>query len=286
MRIAITSYFLPVIAAASLPAYAQAPDYVLFSEYSTKSESIDDSGSSSSSGHTSIAERIVSSDAEGVVIEYSMLGDPSEIRGNAIWMFPALVSIAPDGSKTLQNPDEIKTRVDEWLVDTGWSREICSSYFFTWTAQQVLCEPEAVIEEIEAYGMRPGTISTGAIIHLPHHGVSITLREAGSSEGYTRFEGTAAVDPVFVREAAIKTDLAVAEMSGQALSLAEATAQNAKLDASGTITIEVTVDSQGLVWKRVETVNAVVKSHRFGDERRESNAVVSRLHYSEWEDVR
>ena len=200
------------------PALADTPPtYLLSGEYETNSENVDGSGNSSSRGRTNVAERVVAESDAGTVLEYYLPGNPEDIRGAAMWMFPAQILAGVDGSKQLLNSAELDQRLEDWLVLAELTREECGRWLFTWTAVQVECDPEAVVTEIESLGTRPGQLADGTQLTVKGAATPITLHESASLNGRRCFSGTAPVDPDAVRLSEAKAQVVVAEISGETL---------------------------------------------------------------------
>lgn len=276
---------LPLAAAIIVyPAVAQ--DYVLSLEYETKSEGLVELASrSSSSGRQTLAERVITETQAGSEIEYSIPGPSDEIRGNAKWMFPVRVLVAPDGTKTILNQGDLSTRLDAWLSEAEWTREVCSRWLFTWTAIQVRCDPQAAIESVEAYGMRPGRVAEGEEITLVGVAGPVILEKAGTRDGHDLLVASGPIDPHFLREQEAQAALVIAEISGEDLTPEAAAAQIAGIDATGTVSVEFEIDDAGLVWRRTETNDLIVTGReRGGDETRWSVHTVTRNLRSAWDE--
>lgn len=271
------------IAALLTAAPAAAQEYVLALEYQTSTEGGQYDSSGSSSGRQAIAERVIAATPEGVEAEYTLPFDPEEIRGNERWMFPARIRIAADGGKTLLNPDELAARNAAWLAEAKWPREVCSRWLFTWTAVQIRCDPEAAVEAVESYGMRPGRIAEGVPFALKGALGPVVLTRAGEADGRIILTGSGPVDVAFLRESAAQTALVVAEITGKTLTLAEAQAQAAAITASGTVSVTFEVDAAGMVWKRIDRSEITVTGDPDGDETRRAESTVTRLTRDAWD---
>lgn len=276
MRLALALALL-----AASPAAAQ--DYVLQLEYETETRGDDGEVTSSASGRQPIAERVIAASPEGMELEYSLPFDPEEIRGNERWMFPARMRVAPDGAKTILNPDELLARNAAWLAEADWPREVCSRWGFSWTAYQVRCDVEAAIEAADTYGMQPGRIAEGQPFALKGALGPVVLARAGEKDGRIVLTGTGPVDPAFIREREARGALVVAEVSGEALTPAEATAKTAAITATGTLTVTFEIDAAGLVWRREDRSEITLDGSEFSDGTTRARQTVTRLPRAEWE---
>ena len=274
---------LALLAAALFSAPATAQDYVLQLEYETETRGDGEEVTSSASGRQPIAERILATTPEGVEAEYTLPFDPEDIRGNERWLFPARIRTAPDGSKTVLNAAELLARVDAWLAEMEWPREVCSRWGFSWTAYQVRCDVEAAVETVETYGMQPGRIAEGQPFALKGALGPVVLVRAGENEGRIVLNGTAPVDPAFIREREALGALVVAEVSGEALTPEQATAKAAAITATGTLTVTFEIDATGLVWRREDRSEITLDGSEFSDGTTRSRQTVTRLPRAEWE---
>lgn len=271
------------LAAAFLAVPAAAQDYVLQLEYETNTRGDDEGSRSSSSGRQAIAEKVIATTAEGVELEFALPYDPEEIRGNERWMFPARVRVAPDGSKTILNSEELLARNAAWLAEAEWTRDVCSRWLFTWTAVQIRCDPEAAIEAVETYGMQPGPIGEGQPFALEGALGPVVLARSGEHDGRIVLTGTGPVDPAFIREREARSAMVVAEISRETLTPEEAAAQAAAITAIGTLVVKFEIDASGLVWRREDLSEVTVTGSRFSDGTRHARQTVTRLPRAEWD---
>lgn len=257
------------------PVIAQ-EEYVLLLEYETESQSDEGSGSSKSSGRQALAERVIARRDAGTEIEYSIPGDAERIKGNAIWMYPARVLVSAAGEKTLLNGEEINQRVDEWLEKANWPREICGRWIFTWTAYHIRCDLPAIIDEVEGYGMRPGDVKEGEAIRVYSQVEPAVLIKTGETKNRTILAAEVGIDPAVIRQDEAEMMVAVAEMTGKELTLDQALAELIDFKAEGVIRLVLEVDANGLVWRRIESMDMQVSGLKSGEEVRRSSNTVTR----------
>src|SRR5687768_12211617 len=132
-------------------------------EYQTSSE--DTNGSSSSSnGNDALVERVVGVTPDGLVLEYDLPSEPTLPHGRQDqWQFPARVFRPVEGRMQLLNGAEVEVRIEQWLEHTETPRSACGTWYFTWNAFQVECDPQSVIATLERFDLRPGEVRDGAI---------------------------------------------------------------------------------------------------------------------------
>lgn len=275
LLLALTALLLAV------PATAQ--DYVLQLAYETETTGTDGEVTSSASGRQAIAERVIATTPEGIEAEFSLPFDPEDIRGNERWMFPARMTIAPDGTMTLRNAEELAARNAAWLAEAEWTAEVCSRWAFSWTAVQIRCDPGAAIEAVEGYGMHPGGLAEGQPFALEGALGPVVLSRKGESAGRIVLTGTGPVDPAHIRKQEALGALVVAEVSGEKLTPEQAEAKAAGIAASGTLTVTFEVDAAGMVWKREDASDITITGSEFSDGTRRARQTVTRLPRADWE---
>jgi len=266
----------------AFPALASDPDYVLVQSYDYASKDLEGRGSGSGSGRTAMAERVIETREDGLVIEYSIPGDQDKIRGNAMWMYPARVLVAPDGSKTLLNAGELKERNLAWRESAEWPPEVCGQWIFTWTAIQILCDPRKVIEEIEATDMRPGNLAVGTTIALPQYGVELVLGEGEPDDRGMVLTATGTVSSDFAKRQAAQAEVIAAKINGKELALEQALADAASITADGEVGVSFIIDENGSILKREERYDITVTGEDNEGEHRTGRVTVFRVLYDDW----
>jgi len=101
--------------------------------YQTTEESTDGS-TGSSSGHSTMLERVIAVSDLGLELEYDLPDDTTAEDRARTWKYPARVFLPTEGPQRLLNADELEARLDNWLTLAGWSRDVCGSWIFTWNA--------------------------------------------------------------------------------------------------------------------------------------------------------
>ena len=266
----------------AFPALASDPHYVLVQSYDYESKDLEGRGSGSGSGRTAMAERVIETREDGLVIEYSIPGDQDKIRGNAMWMYPARVLVAPDGSKTLLNAGELKERNLAWRESAEWPPEVCGQWIFTWTAIQILCDPRKVIEEIEATDMRPGNLAVGTTIALPQYGVELVLGEGEPDDRGMVLTATGTVSSDFAQRQAAQAEVIAAKINGEELALEQALADAASITADGEVGVSFIIDENGSILKREERYDITVTGEDNEGEHRTGRVTVFRVLYDDW----
>ena len=134
--------------------------------YYNSSES-SDGGSSSSRGSNAYVERVIAVSGSGIELEFDL---PEEVPENSRlieWQFPVRVFEAPDGSMALINVHEMEGRRDEWLAAAGLTADACGSWYFTWNAFKVECDPRSVLPLLQDLRLKSAELLEGAIYRHP-----------------------------------------------------------------------------------------------------------------------
>lgn len=215
------------------------------------SESKGDNGSSSSSrgGHEYV-ERVDAAGPEGTERTFDITLEPDDERRLIEWQFPARVLVAPDGTLELLNRDDLERRRDAWLEAAEIPAEACGSWYFTWNAFQVECDPDAILETIRSITIQPPALSEGELYEHPMALSPGRLAAENSSSQGSNYSVVLEVDPDAVRRAEARSDVVVGELMREPVSFESAYAERAKEQISGTIEVTLEARGDGTVWKR------------------------------------
>lgn len=245
--------------AGPLPASVSAgQEYEIRHSYETSDRTSDGNSSGSSSGHTTIAQRVLAVREGGVELEYDFpKGTKAEQRGPE-WRLPARVFKPANGQLQLLNRSELEARVDEWLKKAKWPRSICGSWYFTWNAFRVECDPQSIIETIEEYDLGP-PLRDGAPYRMAGaHGTGNVVKKAAGPAGAS-FYVLLEVDPDAVRRANAESDVVVGEIMKKPVTLEAALRERAKETISGTIAITFDTDVAGNPWRQTRVTKLVTE---------------------------
>lgn len=218
----------------------------------SKSESAGDNGSGSSSSRSTMVERVLQVQADGVELEFDFpSGTPAEDRARE-WRFPARVFKSTDGTLELLNVAELEARLDIWLESGGVDRVYCGKWLFTWTAVQINCDPYSVLDTLKAFDLRLGEIQEGKFLNEAATKAPAPLKIETGSEANT-YVADFELDPDVLRRQLAETDVAVSEIMGeQPLTLAEALEAWSADAISGTLRTSIETDTEGLVVRRTQ----------------------------------
>lgn len=176
----------------------------------------------------------------------------------------------------LLNSDELEARVEARLRAAEWPRSVCGHWIFTWNAFRIECDPQSVIEMLEAYDLRSADLREGA----PYHddgarAPGLLVGKAAERNGAT-FTTIMEIDPTTVRRARAESDVAVGEMMQKPVTLDAALRERAKENISGTITVTLEVDSTGNVKRRTKVTKLETELPGGGSESHTATETVER----------
>jgi len=240
------------------------------------SEQGGDQSSGSSYDKDVIIERVIGVRPNGLELEYDLPKPaPGEQRASN-WQFPARVFRPSRGPLELINRSELEARVDRWLQAAKWPRAICGHWIFTWNAFRIECDPQSVIETIEAFDLRRTDIREGARYQEKGGRAPGTLvRRGPSAEGATLSVELEA-DPDAVRRARAESDVAVGEIMRKPVTLDAALRARAKEMVSGTISITFEADPTGGLRRRTKISKLQIKTPDGGSERQTVTQTLTR----------
>jgi hypothetical protein len=233
-------------------------EYEIRHSYESSNQTSDGDSSGSSSGHTTIAERVLAVRDGGVELEYDFpKATEAEERGPE-WRLPARVFKPANGPLQLLNRAELEARVNEWLKKAKWPRSVCGSWYFTWNAFRVECDPQSIIKTIEGYDLGP-PLRDGAPYRIAGaRGTGTVVKKAAGPAG-ARFYVLLEVDPDAVRRADAESDVVVGEIMKKPVTLEAALRERARETISGTISITFDTDIAGNPWRQNRVTKLVTK---------------------------
>jgi hypothetical protein len=118
------------------------------------SETTGDRSSSSSRSVNTLQERVVALRDDGVELEFDLPADATQEDRSRSWQFPARVLKSVGLPLQLLNGPELETRGRAWLAGAGLTEAACGRWVFTWTAIKIECDPQSVLQILEAFDLR------------------------------------------------------------------------------------------------------------------------------------
>jgi hypothetical protein len=243
------------------PTFAQISDEIagdrfritLFHETAAKGE--DGSSSSSRGGHEYL-EEIAAVRADGVERIYDVPLEPDSEERLITWQFPVHVLETNDGGIEVLNRDELERRRDAWLEAAEIAEEACGTWYFTWNAFQVECDPDAIVETIRAIKIQPDDMMVGASFKHPaaHEPGELT---GGDEEGVGVLRSAhMLLDPDYIHRAKAESDVIVGQLMQEPISFEEAYSKRKAERITGTIDVSLEADPEGRVWKRTTAITS------------------------------
>lgn len=218
-------------------------------------------GRSSSRGRSALVEEVLAVQPEGIEIEFDLPESVSEEERARTWQYPVRVFKPADGGPMqLLNADELEHRIEDWLTAANIPREACGSWYFTWNAFQIECDPQAVLEDLEGFDLRLANLSAGEPLVVT--GASGTLREVSSDDEGVVLTAELPLDAEHVARERAETARIAAEILGH--ESADPTA--GPEDVSGTISVILNIDPAGELYRRVVNIEQRVTLPAGGEE--------------------
>jgi hypothetical protein len=221
-------------------------------------------GSGQTHSSFGLVERVIGARDGGVEVEFDLPEDTSAEDRSREWEYPARVLRTDQGSLQLLNGPEMEERIARWLEAAQLPRSACGSWYFTWTAFQIECDPQSVIPEIEAFDLGAVELRDEGPYRKVGTLGSTILRRTGSSAAGATFVATLQIDPGAVRRQRAEIDRVLAEVSrAQVPTMEAALAAHSSDRISGTVTITFEAAADGRSIRRT-TVTEMEIAERDG----------------------
>ena len=214
------------------------------------SERSTDNSMASARGSDTLVERVVGNGQGGLELEYDLPSEATAEERARNWQFPARILKPAGGPMRLLNPGDLEARVEAWLKAGGLTRADCERWIFTWNAFRISCDPQSVIQLVEAVDLRPDAPRAGAS-YQDEDALSPGRLES-QTKGPSRETLTVEmeVNPQAIYRERAEADVAVGEIMQKPVTLEEALQKRAKEHVSGTISVMFEVDTAGMVHRR------------------------------------
>lgn len=243
----------------TLPLGPQLGDTYQITMVRESTQSKGEGSSGSSYDRDTIIEKVIGVRPDGLELEYDLPRTATKADRASTWQFPVRVFKPTLGSPQLLNRSELETRIDSWLKAAKWTRDVCGRWIFTWNAFRIECDPQSVIETLEAFDLRVPDLRDGALYKDKDALDPAPLKMSASGRNGGAFTAELLVDPEVVRRARADGDVVVGELMKKPTTLAEALQNRAKEAISGTISITLQTDRAGSVWRRTKVTKLETK---------------------------
>lgn len=209
-----------------------------------------DGSSGSSFGRDTITVRLVAKRDGGQELEYGLPDDANDRARLRHWQLPVRVFVAGDGTVTLLNRAELEARRDKFLEAAKLPAEACGHWIMTWNAFKIECDPQSVIDMVAGFELQPRSYGDGVQISLQGASGSVAMQCTPADGGRSICTATLPVDVEAARAGLAEADVAIGEMTGKPVSLADALAARRTTEISGTIETIFDAGVDGVVIKR------------------------------------
>jgi hypothetical protein len=255
-------------------------EHEISKRYETTDQASDGS-TGSSRGRDTILERVIAVRDGGLELEYDLSKNATADDRARSWQFPARVFVQSNGAMQLLNSREMEARVDDWLKAADMTREACGRWIFTWNAFRIECDPQSVIETLEAFDLRSAVIREGASYQdSDARGTGTLARTAGGPDGAT-FTVDMEIDPDAIRRARADSDVAIGEIMRKPVTLDAALRERANDTVTGTMTVTFDTDPAGNTRSRTKVTKVETRKPDGRTETRTATETVERRLVSE-----
>ena len=250
--------------------------YEIRRSYETSSKHGDES-SGSSSGHDTILERVVAERDGGLELEFDYPAGTSKEDRARDWQLPVRVFRAADRTFSLIDRPLLEKRIDSWLKRAKIDRRACGSWYFTWNAFKVECDPLSVLNTVVGFDIRIAPVATGQLYKADGAIAAVPLRKGDSVLNETSLVADSQLDPVGWQRQAAEADVVIGQITREPLTIGEALQRRAKEQVSGTIKVQLALSGTPLqVMRQTTTTEITIKSADGPAELRTKQEVIER----------
>lgn len=229
-----------------------------------------------------MVEEILAVRPEGIEIEYDLPESVSDEERARTWQYPVRVFKPVDGGPMqLLNIDELEHRIEDWLTAANIPREACGSWYFTWNAFEIECDPQSVLEDLEGFDLRLANLIAGEPFVTTGASAPGTLRQVSAGVEGVVLTAELPLDAEHVAGERAESARVVAQILGHAG--VDPTA--APEDVSGTILVTLNIDPAGQLYRRVINIEQRVALPAGGEEVSEATYITER-HPVDWQPIR
>jgi hypothetical protein len=227
-----------------------------------------------------MSERVIAVRSDGVELEYDLPKATTKEDRDRQWQFPVRVFKPNRGPTQLLNRADVEARVGRWLKAANWPRTVCGHWIFTWNAFRIDCDPESVIQTIEAFDLRPADIRDGAAYTESAALAPGTLGRKSTGPNGETFSAEMPIDPMAVHRAEAESDVVVGEIMRKPVTFEAALRQRMKEAVSGTILVTFELDPGGTVRRRTKVTKLEIKEPDGHSETRTATETLERRRIS------
>ncbi len=234
----------------------------------------------SSSGHSTLIERVIEVSDDGIVVEFDFAEQTSDSAKAREWRYPARLLVTNDGEVELVNPDELAERNRNWRNQAGFDKSACGQWYFTWNAFKIECDPYSVVSELESYNLHLPNIHEGIEFSEPGtlHPQTLELAEDVPTTLVATFE----LDPEAIRMDRAEEDVITAQIVGpRDLTLEDALLDRESEEVRGTLKTTLELDGNNRITSRTRVTVISIEFDDGTNERMTSRVTTHRRLLSE-----
>lgn len=210
-----------------------------------------------------MVEEILAVRPDGIEIEYDLPDSASEDERTRIWQYPVRVFRPADsGPMQLLNADELERRIEDWLTAANIPREACGSWYFTWNAFQIECDPQAVLEDLQGFDLRLTNLRAGEPFMAAGASEPGILREISSDDDGVVLTAEMPLDAEHAARKRAESAAIVAQMLGRE----DVEPTTGPEGISGTISATLYVGPTGDMYRLVVNIEQLVAIPTGGEE--------------------
>lgn len=268
-------FYPSIYAAERASTIGSTPFALIVYESQTRSNSSMGGGGSSQT-NSAILERRIGKRDGGLELEYSF--SQSDIPKIESWKLPARVLVVPGSSIELLNESEISTRLNSFLDKNLEIRKQCGEVVFTWTAFEIHCDTDHVIDLIESYNLHLGSLYESKLYEEKDTIAPAPLKRVSVDGNNLAYEVELKLDPIYLQKEYEKTIEQVAQITGESVSSVMSSSlkltDNEKPKFSGTRLVTIETSPSGLVVKiKRETTTTIIGGGTFRETRSQNETL-------------
>lgn len=195
---------------------AQTGTTILSRRYQTSSQSSNGS-TSSSSGREELKEEVVAVTPEGTEVRIDLPDSSTAEERKREWLLPARLFYPRSGLPRRLDSADAERRLADRLTAAGLEPKACGTWYFTWNAFKVECDPNAIIAVVAEYRLRSIDAQEGALLRDAMASEPAALRKDGKA-----LVASFTLDPVTMRRSSAASDVVVGQITGQPVTLEKA----------------------------------------------------------------
>ena len=246
---------LPAIAAPSRGIPAPGDMYEIRRDYSTAEKNETDEGSSNSSGHSTVAERVIAVHFDGMELEYDLSSDAKPEDRLREWQLPARIFRPNRGTLRLLNAAALESRVDRLLKAGKMTRAACGRWIFTWNAFKIDCDPLSVLKTIAGYDMGWDKLAEGMPFNNKTAENPAPLVKRSTDTGGSTLAVEFTLNADYVCQQRAESDVIIGEIMRKPVTLEQALRERSREQISGRVSVIVSTNAAGREFKRVTTTS-------------------------------